>query len=1717
MMAQLVTKQAREEGLGEEFGPTTEDDRDVIWKMWKAARGAVLHLLPPIRPSIVWPILPAIRLRLARALRIIRHLIYARLLSSFLSLKAVWRQSSMRGRASQASDAVRRRILGCQITEASAQWKGGVVGGLIELDRAVKRVLLRRKGMAMRVWRREAGRGDREGWAMMRKGLMNWTGEKGGDAEKKWLGLMLPERQLVVILLDALWRNNGSTLLSRLLIDTNVSSLAYQLANQYAHTDPSALPPRLASIAQPITAMSTLTSLTAFLPFPFESHDVGGDDVFVRVTPEAMRLWGRVREWHGRGGTPSDLGKRKRAMAYDEAREAKSLRAGIATLAGLEPRAKKQEKRPVELSQSVTSLSDKEMDRMVDELLGIFRLMRHQRKHGTNLLVDRDQLSKLVSHPGEKSGSKLSPRTLISSLESLNVLPPGSNWLDFERLAASLLQKDIDASAAPLPSVAPPSPTAPLDQPPPLSDTSPPPPPSNTFLDVPPLRVCVCAAYGLPLFDEPRDASRLYSVEVCLLGDGREERGGGSTMLRTRPSTLEGRGRPMGGRVMWDHTIEFSMRDLTVSAFRNLRLRFTLDVLVSHKEWRTLGTKEVPLRHLAKLQLEKPQPQPQSSTSAGRPQRFIVRGAWEDRAPAIELLRKDEWGNLLRPRAVLKPIPVRMDVWVDSAAFHPSLVDVHLDTSTDSTKEEQAKLATYAVEMSFSGPLGGGRQPQMRSTRFVLAQLLTKTTAGSRPAQWAKKCNWGDVVDISLEQLQEEGGEKQLQLSMALLSKIDNQPDTIRLGATPTPIDPLPFMLPFPPPPPHLPPYTLPTGDSLEDRTDWQLHPFRLTPSILPLRGQQAIDVWVGFKVRWVWEVVDYPREPFAAFPLPPFPKVRPLSHRSQQLRRGQDIQTEATYPPQYAETRLEPPCVEIVLDGMIVSNLPDLPMEYAIEVALSLKTTRPPPPSGPPPKRTETREELSRRESGVAVPPMATPLPATQAAFPPTVSLPVPASVSIPTPQAPLPPPPPSPPPHDEMESESSASSEERTPIVTETTGILSSFLGPTTSTQPVPQTMPPPQQSTRALSQVAKKRPPPPPPSMPFPEPPSPEGSESTSGSEEDQLLPNFNLPLFAPPTATHAAPPPDAVATSRPKGSPSVWMSRAIKSTGGEGERWIEWREVGEVLLDAGVDKTVGQMTMAVTLCARPLRIPSQGEWRPFATAHMPLSSVLTFTPTHPLPAPPELNFHSLLLQSALSTRDVTGSLRIACRVRHHMQAAFSFPPASPPRRPITPRLRFEPPLVDRAIGVDKGVEAQIEAPRTAEIAVPRVPARPSVPVTAVAKKPDSVIAAPPKKPGARPPPPPPPLPPVVPKRPSVRPPSESASEESVEPSRPSIINLTAAADRDRRADSWMGDFLGPSVRQSAGIFESIGASIGGAETGPVEARKAAGEGPRPSPTPPAPLRPPPPPPPPMEERKSRLTVVLKDSSYTDLDMVILERGVLDLRGKALGPKGFADMAREAHQWAKKLHTIKLAGTCLEDEGAMALARFLGSGTTAKTPRLSYLDVTDTEMTERGVVELVSCLYTLNIPIKQFSIGKNPLGVTGTAAVSALLSASNTLLNINLAGCGIEDGGARALAGALMPSGRAGQRPSPLMKIRLKDNRIGDNGAVLLFQSFANVPNLREINFGGNPWGDRGASALLALLDTPDMRIKDVDITSIRVSGSVRDALRQSAGEHNVAVVM
>ena len=195
--------------------------------------------------------------------------------------------------------------------------------------------------------------------------------------------------------------------------------------------------------------------------------------------------------------------------------------------------------------------------------------------------------------------------------------------------------------------------------------------------------------------------------------------------------------------------------------------------------------------------------------------------------------------------------------------------------------------------------------------------------------------------------------------------------------------------------------------------------------------------------------------------------------------------------------------------------------------------------------------------------------------------------------------------------------------------------------------------------------------------------------------------------------------------------------------------------------------------------------------------------------------------------------------------------------------------------------------------------------------------------------------------------------------------------------------------------------------------------------------------------------------------------------------------------------KLHTLYLAGNCIGEEGAKALAQVVrcGSG-------LKRIHLTGNSIGPNGVKELMSAVIDYEGRVSKSSnhvssnemndsssgsnvvstdgvselyLGGTNMGHAGCVAVAKMLEQSTSLKVLSLSNCELNDRDAIILASAITQNCKR----LPIEKIQLSFNNLTCKGIEALMNAVWGLSKLNDLQLDNNRMNTRGAQVVSAVL--------------------------------------
>ena len=184
------------------------------------------------------------------------------------------------------------------------------------------------------------------------------------------------------------------------------------------------------------------------------------------------------------------------------------------------------------------------------------------------------------------------------------------------------------------------------------------------------------------------------------------------------------------------------------------------------------------------------------------------------------------------------------------------------------------------------------------------------------------------------------------------------------------------------------------------------------------------------------------------------------------------------------------------------------------------------------------------------------------------------------------------------------------------------------------------------------------------------------------------------------------------------------------------------------------------------------------------------------------------------------------------------------------------------------------------------------------------------------------------------------------------------------------------------------------------------------------------------------------------------------ILDLRHNRIGEKGATALA-EALKFNSTLQTLNLAHNAIVNEGVLALAEALKVNSTLQTLNLSYNKLRNMDTWAHQVWKANSVLP-----------GFENYRVDRATAFAEALKTNSTLLTLELCENRVGDEGAIVIAEALKMN-------RTLQTLNLHENGVGDKGAMAMAEMLKINPALQSLHLGYNRIGDVGAAAIAEAL--------------------------------------
>ncbi|WP_406197218.1 ribonuclease inhibitor [Kitasatospora sp. NBC_01560] len=236
--------------------------------------------------------------------------------------------------------------------------------------------------------------------------------------------------------------------------------------------------------------------------------------------------------------------------------------------------------------------------------------------------------------------------------------------------------------------------------------------------------------------------------------------------------------------------------------------------------------------------------------------------------------------------------------------------------------------------------------------------------------------------------------------------------------------------------------------------------------------------------------------------------------------------------------------------------------------------------------------------------------------------------------------------------------------------------------------------------------------------------------------------------------------------------------------------------------------------------------------------------------------------------------------------------------------------------------------------------------------------------------------------------------------------------------------------------------------------------------------------------------------------------LPDGRLDLCKQQLGPDGAAlvadAVADAATGGSAPVRHLLLGTDGLGDAGAAAVADRT-SGTGVETLYLGCNGITTT-----GACRLADRLYASPHVVRALWLKRNPLGPAGGPAAAELVRAAAELHTLDLVQTGLDAAGLRALADAVLASGRRFER------LYLGGNPLGPDGAVQAARLIT-AGVLDELYIPAAGLGDAGADVLArALAEAPPGRLRRLSAASSGLGPAAAARLVAAAAEAGVELL-
>lgn len=216
--------------------------------------------------------------------------------------------------------------------------------------------------------------------------------------------------------------------------------------------------------------------------------------------------------------------------------------------------------------------------------------------------------------------------------------------------------------------------------------------------------------------------------------------------------------------------------------------------------------------------------------------------------------------------------------------------------------------------------------------------------------------------------------------------------------------------------------------------------------------------------------------------------------------------------------------------------------------------------------------------------------------------------------------------------------------------------------------------------------------------------------------------------------------------------------------------------------------------------------------------------------------------------------------------------------------------------------------------------------------------------------------------------------------------------------------------------------------------------------------------------MEDNQLGLNVDVESGHLEHISSALRENQVLthlDLSYNNLAARGCAAIS-EALEENATIKELSLRGNNMGDTGAQALVASL-----AKSSKLTKLDLSDNGIGEVGGKYLGE-LVAKPGPLKQADFSWNSMRGLAVVEIASGLKTS-PLVRLNLAWNGLGENGASVVGGALKEN-------ATLQFLDVSSNRVGAVGAEALAEGLKENQTLRSLQVNGNPIGDAGAMKII-----------------------------------------